>query len=135
MKKPKPPRTFHGKPCPKGHTLRYISSRRCAVCWAEPGRVYHQETEGRLLKQLAAIQRRYGLTMEQFFTLYDGQDRTCPICCEGLMLDEVQVDHDHSTGDVRGILCGHCNKALGLLKDSPEALRRAIAYLEKPRDP
>lgn len=40
------------------------------------------------------------------------------------------VDHDHATGHFRGLLCGHCNTAIGLMKDSPEIMRKAIAYLE-----
>lgn len=41
------------------------------------------------------------------------------------------VDHDHTTGKVRGLLCGACNTALGKMRDSPEQLRRAADYLER----
>ena len=41
------------------------------------------------------------------------------------------IDHCHASGAVRGLLCGNCNRALGLVKDSVETLRNAIAYLEK----
>jgi hypothetical protein len=39
------------------------------------------------------------------------------------------VDHCHSTGRVRGILCGNCNTALGMVKDNPETLLAAVTYL------
>jgi Recombination endonuclease VII len=46
-----------------------------------------------------------------------------------------QVDHDHKTGKVRGILCLNCNAALGALKDDPRLVWEAIDYLENARDP
>ncbi|MEU9115034.1 endonuclease domain-containing protein [Streptomyces sp. NPDC048483] len=42
----------------------------------------------------------------------------------------MHVDHDHRTGKVRGVLCFNCNSGLGLLRDDPQAARRAIAYPE-----
>lgn len=41
------------------------------------------------------------------------------------------IDHDHKTGKIRGLLCGFCNKAIGLLKENINILRNAIHYLEK----
>lgn len=41
------------------------------------------------------------------------------------------VDHDHKTGEVRGLLCNNCNRALGLLQDNTEVLQNAINYLKK----
>ncbi len=43
---------------------------------------------------------------------------------------KLMVDHDHTTGEVRGLLCHNCNRAIGLLREDPERLRRAIEYLE-----
>lgn len=53
----------------------------------------------------------------------------CEAC--GDIVDKLCVDHDHATGNVRGALCDNCNKALGLLKDSPDRIRQLLEYLER----
>jgi hypothetical protein len=72
---------------------------------------------------------RYGIKQEVYEALLQKQNGVCAIC-KGLpakrMLD---VDHDHNTGTVRGLLCSNCNTALGLLKDNPELLEVAKMYL------
>ena len=55
------------------------------------------------------------------------QDGRCAICCA---TEARHIDHDHDTGQVRGMLCFRCNAALGQLDDSPDRLRRAADYLE-----
>ncbi|MEU5809887.1 endonuclease VII domain-containing protein [Streptomyces sp. NPDC047718] len=55
------------------------------------------------------------------------QGGVCVICQEG---PAEHVDHDHQTGRVRGVLCFACNSALGKLKDRPDVMRRAAAYVE-----
>lgn len=56
------------------------------------------------------------------------QGNLCLIC--GLF-SELVVDHNHKTGEIRGMLCRQCNFGIGLLKESPATLRSAIAYLER----
>lgn len=51
----------------------------------------------------------------------------CPVC---LRKSALVVDHDHSTGQIRGWLCRPCNSGLGLLGDTADGLRRALTYLE-----
>lgn len=72
-----------------------------------------------------------------FFDLTHGiQGGVCAIClgppAEGDRGDRLHVDHDHVTGEVRGLLCSHCNTALGKFRDDPARLRRAAEYLERP---
>lgn len=76
-----------------------------------------------------ARMRKYGLSPEAFQLIRLEQKNACGICAETFS-KEPHVDHCHATGEVRGLLCGRCNKALGLLKDSPSAFRRAAEYLE-----
>lgn len=61
--------------------------------------------------------------------MLDGQTG-CAICGQPFVKTP-QADHDHATGQVRGLLCGNCNSGLGLLQDNPELLRAAANYLEE----
>ncbi len=77
---------------------------------------------------------RYGLTQDDYDRMSAEQDGRCAICGGGPRGDSnavLSVDHDHETGKVRGLLCGPCNKAIGLLADNPNLLRAALAYLER----
>lgn len=79
--------------------------------------------------------RRYGLAPGQFDQMMAGQGGKCAICrqkCPRQM--ELSVDHDHTTGKVRGLLCQNCNAALGMFKDDPALLGRAIDYLKAAAD-
>lgn len=62
----------------------------------------------------------------------DSIRHTCDICGREPKDRAHAVDHDHATGKLRGILCGPCNTALGMLRDSPDLMRRAAAYIEEP---
>lgn len=78
-------------------------------------------------KQAAERLRLYSLTDEEFQTMLERQDWECAICTR-LLTDPV-VDHDHTTGKVRGLLCRKCNAAIGLMEDNPGVLMAAAEYL------
>lgn len=73
---------------------------------------------------------KYGITVEQLSALELLQGGACAGC--GVSTEKLQVDHDHVTNRVRGLLCLTCNLALGSLKDNPETMRRLIEYLARP---
>ena len=77
------------------------------------------------------MQKLYNISLEQYNTMLNEQDGVCAICKKvndsGKAL---HVDHKHSTGEVRGLLCYRCNAALGYFKDSVTRIERAIEYLE-----
>lgn len=77
------------------------------------------------------LKDRYGITMERFDEMRTRQRGGCAICgaAPAPPYVNLQVDHDHRTGRVRGLLCHRCNKAIGLLGDTSEALTRAAQYL------
>ena len=88
----------------------------------------------------AYLKRNYGITLACYRNMLKAQNNVCAICGgEGFTMAahhkvKLVVDHDHRTGVVRGLLCHNCNRALGLLKDSPLTLNNAVKYLEKCND-
>lgn len=75
----------------------------------------------------------YGITLEEYEELKIKQNNECAICeGEGRGRYKVlDIDHDHETGKVRGLLCHTCNSGIGMLKDSTLLLEKAINYLNK----
>lgn len=82
------------------------------------------------------LKRNYGITMEDYKNMLVEQNSNCAICGRNQSEFKVafHVDHCHTTGAIRGLLCGSCNRALGLLKDSCEVLDNAKAYLNKHKE-
>lgn len=81
--------------------------------------------------------RQYGISLEDYESLAVSQGNLCKICQnpETILLRgkvmPLAVDHNHTSGKVRGLLCLHCNQGLGHFKDSIELLKNAIQYLEE----
>lgn len=75
--------------------------------------------------------RTYGITPEQYDVMLEEQGHVCAICKrpERIKGRNLCVDHCHSTGKVRGLLCNACNIALGKLEDNLESIKAAIRYL------
>lgn len=74
----------------------------------------------------------YGLTEESYKALFEKQANKCAICFELFSSTKhTHIDHCHKTNEVRALLCHGCNTAIGLLKESPEIIKSALAYLEK----
>ena len=74
---------------------------------------------------------QYGLTIEDYEKLLIKQDNKCAICKSAPCgrWNQLDVDHCHTTGNVRGLLCHKCNRALGLLGDDLKLVVRAASYL------
>jgi hypothetical protein len=72
------------------------------------------------------LKRSYGITLDQFKAMSLSQQHKCAICLEEKKL---YVDHDHSTGEVRALLCNTCNRALGFLHEDIDLMQRAIQYI------
>ena len=81
----------------------------------------------------AHLKRKFGITIEDYETMLDKQQGGCAICgkTEEASKQKLAVDHCHSTGFVRGILCRACNTAIGLFEDNVETMSKAIEYLNE----
>ena len=76
---------------------------------------------------------RYDLTPDEYRQLYLMQHGSCAICDEPtVQATGLVVDHNHDSGEVRGLLCQRCNLGLGHFLDDPVKLARAIKYLSNP---
>lgn len=83
------------------------------------------------------LRTKYGLSWEQYEQMYNDQQGRCKICKNYAELwpekrsHGLYVDHCHSTGKIRGLLCHYCNLGLGHFKDNPEFLLEAERYLRE----
>lgn len=69
--------------------------------------------------------KRYNLTLEQMAEM---KQSGCELCGA---TENLHIDHNHDTNEIRGVLCTNCNRGLGHFKDSPELLKKAAEYLEQ----
>ncbi len=76
------------------------------------------------------LRRKYGITLDEYKFMLEQQENKCSIC-KRLPEDtrRLDVDHDHITGEIRGLLCLACNSSLGGFKDDINLLKAAIIYL------
>jgi hypothetical protein len=109
------------------------------------GRLWHQTAkakearaarlanpEWRAKERIKSRARKYGLKPDAIRQLFEQQKGRCASCDDAISLEkDANVDHDHETGQVRGLLCRSCNLAEGLLKSSPLRAYKLAAYLER----
>lgn len=128
------------KPIEKfGFTTREHKYRECYCKSCKAKRLYarrekrkqrdpeYKEKE-RLRRYKIDLKKKYNLDYADYQNLLKEQNYHCAICPK---TDKLCVDHNHTTGKVRQLLCDSCNKAIGLFNENPELLKSAIAYLIK----
>lgn len=114
----------------------YTQKRQCRICIRDHQRRFRAARpdyhHGRNLKQ------RYGITVDEYHAIIASQNFACAIC-EVEIPDKLEykgkrpvaVDHNHETGEVRGILCSSCNLVLGYARENTHTLYKAIVYLSE----
>ena len=120
---------YYHSPKGKETSSAYREENRKAI--REYQRDYYARNPERLRNK--QLKQWYGITLADYNTMFQQQNGFCLIC--GIHQSEVNktfcVDHDHETGEVRGLLCDQCNKGLGHFKDNPSFLEKAADYLRR----
>jgi hypothetical protein len=115
--------------------------KRCAHCnYEKPLRDFNRDKEHlhgrdrlcRSCRRAYLLLWRYGVTPDARAELYVLQAGCCPGCGDAFEEGEMVLDHDHTTGSPRGLLCHPCNKTLGFARDRITTLYALIDYLEAP---
>lgn len=107
----------------------------CAVCGPvgvntnSKRKSYECKTAKKLAQADYIFRRKYGIGLAEREAMWQTQRGQCLICRKDIPLTETAIDHNHETGEIRGILCGPCNRGLGMFYDNVEFLESAIKYL------
>lgn len=121
----------------EAHRMLDGRENKCRVCRNAHHAAHQRSPEGWAAKENARLRKTFGITLAEYDAMLEAQGGVCPICCQpdnpmkgSGKVSRLAVDHDHTTGAVRGLLCATCNTAIGLLNDDPDATFRAFAYLK-----
>ncbi len=112
------------------NTLKYSV---CKSCKNEKSKAWNKKNPEKVKQQRrkTRLKTKYGLTVEQYNTMLEKQKCVCYIC-GGVNSDRaLAVDHCHTTGAVRKLLCTNCNTLIGQAKDNIDLLNKAINYLKE----
>jgi Recombination endonuclease VII len=123
--------------------------KRCSMCHQEKplkqfnrnkGKKGGLRSECRACGSSYARKQRYDLSQDDYQRMLDEQKGVCAICGRpetrricGTVIS-LAVDHDHTTGAVRGLLCHNCNVGVGLFGDSANSIAKALVYMTAIRD-
>lgn len=116
-------------------------SKTCAMCGyvkdlkhfnIDKQHLHGRDRLCRPCRRIYLLLYRYGITPDERAELYIAQAGCCPGCGDAFDEDEMVLDHDHSTGQPRGLLCHPCNKTLGFARDRITTLYALADYLEQP---
>lgn len=133
--------------CKREHNESTKSCAKCKQAARERGnqlrptqeyRAYHRDYKrqwckgkGKVYSKSIQLRRKYGIDVIEYERMCVQQNNLCAICDELPTKKTLCVDHNHTTGKVRELLCNGCNAALGHSKESIRVLRNMIAYIER----
>ena len=106
--------------------MYYRSS--CKQCEVKKQKAYESLPAIRDRNKFYEAKRSYGIAPDEYVFLTERADGVCEVCGGSYKLS---IDHCHSTGDIRGLLCHYCNMGLGAFKDNESLLHKAVAYLQR----
>jgi hypothetical protein len=106
----------------------------CRKCVYACEKRYKQTPEGKEKVWQKSLWIKYRIRVEDYWRILGEQGGRCAICGAdeaGGKHNRWHVDHNHRTGQVRGLLCHSCNIGIGHLRENPDVLRSAIDYLDR----
>lgn len=137
------------KYCPKCNTEKPLElfnrhakerdglQRLCRDCQKESSKKYLSTDKGATTTRQAHLRRKYSIDLQTYEDLLSSQGNKCKICGVGSNPDSranyLVIDHNHTTGEIRGLLCTKCNALLGLAQDREDILEEAKQYLKNSR--
>lgn len=110
---------------PKGKGGKQSRCKECNKAYYKNNKPKYQEAS-----RNKHLKNRFGIDATQYDQMEQQQGGLCFICKEEQPNRRLSVDHCHSTGLVRKLLCSHCNTGLGMFKDNVELIRKAADYIE-----
>ena len=104
----------------------------CKSCHAEKSMQWAKNNPDKVIKHRRKrnLKTKYDITVEEYDKMLDEQQGKCYICGCEQKRRRLSVDHCHTTGAIRRLLCDKCNMAIGLLEDDTNRLQKAKEYLE-----
>lgn len=118
--------------CRKNRDIKFFWKKgsrlcsHCKDCERKRKKKYKQNPE---YHRNYILHKKYGINLKDYQEMFLRQGGKCATCRGDNNGRTFHVDHSHSTGKVRGLLCVHCNQALGLVADNTEILQNMIHYL------
>ena len=106
----------------------YKGRNTCKDCFAViANKKYHENKD---IRRDQNLRRLYGITLEDYNQMFAEQDGCCACCGRHSteFTKRLAVDHDHETGEVRALLCTHCNTAYGSLNENEERIHQLLQY-------
>jgi hypothetical protein len=109
----------------------YAAARK--ACRRDRNTKYRAQPGEKAKRRQEYVKRTYGLTLEKWNAMFEKQRGCCAICFthSSEIKTGLSVDHNHETGEVRGLLCLHCNAGIGNLKEDYVVIKSAFEYLKK----
>lgn len=103
---------------------------------SNPEYVERRRVNKKKWSRTARLKKQYGLTLEQYENMVLLQNNRCAICNKlGSQFNfKLVIDHCHSTGKVRELLCNRCNTGIGQFYENIEAISKAVVYLKKHKE-
>lgn len=128
------------RPCIKCDNAPRLEGKRwCREC----SNAYHRSRYNYEQRRDSQLRITYGISLDEHNALRDAQDGVCAICKQPekirpgrskrteSIIPMLHVDHNHVTGQIRGLLCSECNMALGMLHEDPKRIKALLDYARK----